>query len=176
MTAHVETRRQVSRRGLGQGSGQGSLFQSVSETDDTRRISATAESGAGPLRQSQARTSMPDARRALALIALLFRALCVLAAFGTTRLIRDALARSRCIITACWEIVLRPMIAGTALPVLAGDPRDDFRDAAPMLRLIATISSRRASIGRRRATGRWLTFGWGAFALVAPAASSAFFS
>ncbi len=109
--------------------------------------------------------SHPRSAYGLAVAAMLFAGLCLLAAFGAARLVRGALVQLETY-SAAWEIPFWLAIAATALlfwPAFrslncssrarAALARNDIVEAR-----IATAASRDDAL---------LTFGWGAFALIA---------
>src|SRR5262245_53274437 len=93
---------------MGQGPGEGSLLQSVNEPDGARRSPKPAETGRAP-----GLTNVPKRADTFALAALLFAGLCVAAAYGTTRLVRDVLFKLEQH-HGVWEAVFLIALAGTA--------------------------------------------------------------
>ena len=106
-----------------------------------------------------------DRARGLAVAALLFAALCVIAAFGAVHLVRGALLHLG-VYTGPWEAVFAIVIAGTALLFW------------PAVRsIMCSQRARNAVVGNDIVASRidaakakdfaYLTFGWGAFGLMA---------
>ncbi|MBI2719607.1 MAG: amino acid ABC transporter permease [Rhizobiales bacterium] len=110
-------------------------------------------------------SSQPRRPDGLALGALLFAVLCVLAAYGTVGLVRSALATLGTYSVA-WEIVFIAAIAATAVlfwPAIRG-VMFATRVRAALARGDIVEARIDAAAARDFA---WLTFGWGAFALIA---------
>ena len=109
--------------------------------------------------------SIPPRADGLAIAAVLFALFCVLAAFGATRLIRGALEHLGAF-SGGWQILFWTVIAAVALL---------FWPALQALKLARTANA--AVAGGDIVTARidgaasrefgWITFGWGAFALIA---------
>jgi polar amino acid transport system permease protein len=108
---------------------------------------------------------VPQRADGLAITATVFAALCVLGAFGATRLVRTALDHLG-VMNAAWQAVLWLVIAATAvlfwpaLKALNGASRARAALAA------GDIVEARIQTAESREHG-WLTFGWGAFAMIA---------
>ena len=108
---------------------------------------------------------LPQRADGLALAALLFAALCTLAAIGATRLIRSALDYLG-VMQGFWQIIFGLVIAATALlfiPALRAFA--ESRKAAAALAAGDVVEARIQTAASRE--NGWLTFGWGAFALIA---------
>ncbi len=96
---------------------------------------------------------------------VLFSLLCLVAAIGAVRLVRDAL-KHLAVYSAAWEIAFILIIGGTALLFYpSGRALILSRRARDALRRQDAVSSRIASAEARDQA--YLTFGWGAFALIA---------
>ena len=142
------------------------VFQSVTGPDAGEPIVRSEGDGAGQRFAHTARRVPTDAS---ALAALLFAAFCV-----SLRLGHDARSSARRLdhlqidTRAGWASIFFLMIAADGSAVLAGDPRrGDFRAAPGAALAIATTSSKRASMRASARDWSYLTFGWGAAALVA---------
>ena len=109
--------------------------------------------------------TLPKRADGLAIGSLLFAGLCVAAAFGTAGVVRHALD-ILAVYSSAWEIVFALMIAATAVLFW------------PALRAMGNSNRARAALARNdmvearidSSAARdwaWLTFGWGAFALIA---------
>ncbi len=109
--------------------------------------------------------SLPRSANGLAVAAVLFAGLCLLAAFGAARLVRGALVQLETY-SAAWEILFGLTIAATALLFW------------PAIRALNLSNRARAALAKHdivearidTAAARdyaFLTFGWGAFALIA---------
>ena len=106
----------------------------------------------------------PKPPMALAQVALLFAALCVLAAYGATNLVRAALEHLGTYSSA-WEFVFVPVILMTA--VLFWPATNAWRlsnRAAAAIRKADAVEARIAAAASRDQSS--LTFGWGFFALL----------
>lgn len=109
--------------------------------------------------------SLPQRADGLALSAVLFALLCVIAAYGATTLIRGSLEFLG-VMAGGWQIIFWSMIAVTAalfspaLTALSGSRR-----AAAALAKGDVVNARIETAASRESS--WLTFGWGAFALIA---------
>ena len=100
----------------------------------------------------------------LALAALLFAVLCTLAAYGATHLIRSALDHLGAM-NGVWQAVFWLAIAATAmlfLPALRAFGQ--ARQAGAALKSGDIVEARIQTAASRE--NGWLTFGWGAFALI----------
>ena len=107
---------------------------------------------------------MPQRADGLALAALLFAALCTLAAYGATHLIRSALDHLGAM-NGVWQAVFWLAIAATAmlfLPALRAFGQ--ARQAGAALKSGDIVEARIQTAASRE--NGWLTFGWGAFALI----------
>ena len=107
---------------------------------------------------------MPQRADGLALAALLFAALCTLAAYGATHLIRSALDHLGAM-NGVWQAVFWLAIAATAmlfLPALRAFGQ--ARHAGAALKSGDIVEARIQTAASRE--NGWLTFGWGAFALI----------
>ncbi len=101
----------------------------------------------------------------LAVAALLFAGLCVLAAIGATSLYRHGLVHIAAY-SRLWEILFAGVVVGTAL--LFGPAIRSFlfsRKARAALAANDVVEARIDTAASRDYA--WLTFGWGAFALIA---------
>ena len=110
-------------------------------------------------------SSVPRRADGLTVAALLFAALCVVAAFGTASLVRGAL-NALGAYGGAWEVIFGVVIAGTAVlfvPALRGFAA--ARRAGTALAAGDVVTARiETAAGRELA---WLTIGWGAFTLIA---------
>ena len=109
--------------------------------------------------------SLPQRADGLALSAVLFALLCVLAAYGSTALIRGSLEFLG-VMAGGWQIVFWVVIAATAAlfyPALTA--YSGSRRAAAALAKGDVVNARIETAASRESS--WLTFGWGAFALIA---------
>ena len=107
---------------------------------------------------------LPQRADGLALAALLFAALCTLAAYGATHLIRSALDHLGAM-NGVWQAVFWLAIAATAmlfLPALRAFGQ--ARQAGAALKSGDIVEARIQTAASRE--NGWLTFGWGAFALI----------
>jgi polar amino acid transport system permease protein len=112
-------------------------------------------------------SSPPISNRAdgLAIVSVLFALICVLAAYGATRLVRGALEHLG-VYSGMWQVAFWIVILATALL---------FWPSVKSLHLshqARAALSRNDIVGARIASAAsrdfgWLTFGWGAFALIA---------
>ena len=110
-------------------------------------------------------SSLPQRADGLALSAVLFALLCVLAAYGSTALIRGSLEFLG-VMAGGWQIVFWVVIAATAAlfyPALTA--YSGSRRAAAALAKGDVVNARIETAASRESS--WLTFGWGAFALIA---------
>lgn len=108
---------------------------------------------------------LPQRADGLALAALLFAALCTLAAFGATSLVRASLEHLG-VMAGVWQVVFWLVIAATALlfiPALRAF--SESRKASAGLAAGDVVEARIQTAASRE--NGWLTFGWGAFALIA---------
>ena len=107
---------------------------------------------------------LPQRADGLALAALLFAGLATLSAYGATRLVASALAGLG-VTGGVWQVLLWLAIAATALLFLpALRAMGESRKAAVALAAGDLVTARIASAAAR--DHGWLTFGWGAFALI----------
>lgn len=108
---------------------------------------------------------LPQRADGLALAALLFAALSTLAAYGATSLVRSSLEFLG-VMQGVWQVIFWITIAATALlfiPALRSYA--ESRKAAAAL-AAGDIVEARIQTAASRENG-WVTFGWGAFALIA---------
>ena len=136
----------------------------MSHNDDARHASAKGGAGAGPLTGIKLARS-PGRAEPLALVALLFAGLCVAAAFGTTRLIRGALVDLDHY-DGWWEFGFAAIIAGAAVLFWPAIRAMSFARRAGAALDRDDIVEARIDLAAAR-DWSYLTFGWGAFALVA---------
>lgn len=109
--------------------------------------------------------SLPQRADGLAVASLLFALLCVLAAYGSTSLIRGSLEFLG-VMDDAWQIAFWAVIAVTAvLFVPALQAYGGSRRAAAALAKNDIVQARIETAASRE--HGWLTFGWGAFALIA---------
>lgn len=109
--------------------------------------------------------SIPARAGGLAVAALLFALLSVLAAFGATALISKALQHLG-VYAAIWQILLWLVIAATALPMWpAARALQSANRARSALAVNDIVKARIQSAASREWS--WIAFGWGAFALIA---------
>ena len=107
---------------------------------------------------------MPQRADGLALAALLFAALCTLAAYGATHLIRSALDHLGAM-NGMWQALFWLVIAATAVLFLpAIRAFGEARRAGAALKAGDVVEARIQTAASRE--NGWLTFGWGAFALI----------
>jgi len=107
---------------------------------------------------------LPQRADGLALAALLFAALCTLAAYGATSLIAAALTHLE-VMNGWWRALFWLAIAATALLfVPAVRAFAESRRAAAALTAGDLVTARIETAASR--DNGWLTFGWGAFALI----------
>ena len=109
--------------------------------------------------------TIPQRTGGLALASLLFAALCLLAAFQATGLVRRAL-EDLGVFSIVWQAIFWLVIAATALLFLPS-----LRALAHARRAQSALATRdvveaRIQTAASREHG-WITFGWGAFALIA---------
>ena len=114
---------------------------------------------------SSAPPSVPSRADGLSIAAALFAGLCVLAAFGAVRLVRGALAGLGVYSTA-WEFVFAAVIAATAALFWPALKSLRFANRARAALARDDIVEARIDTAASRDFG-WITFGWGAFALIA---------
>jgi polar amino acid transport system permease protein len=134
----------------------------VNEPDGARRSPKPAETGAG---RAPVLSNVPKRADSFALAALLFAGLCVAAAYGTTRLVRDVLLKLEQH-HGLWEAVFLITLAGTACLFWPAIRAMTFaRRAARALDRNDVVEARIDLASAR--DWSYLTFGWGAFALVA---------
>ena len=114
---------------------------------------------------SSAPPSVPSRADGLSIAAALFAGLCVLAAFGAVRLVRGALAGLGVYSTA-WEFVFAAVIAATATLFWPALKSLRFANRARAALARNDIVEARIDTAASRDFG-WITFGWGAFALIA---------
>ena len=114
---------------------------------------------------SSAPPSVPSRADGLSIAAALFAGLCVLAAFGAVRLVRGALAGLGVYSTA-WEFVFAAVIAVTAALFWPALKSLRFANRARAALARDDIVEARIDTAASRDFG-WITFGWGAFALIA---------
>ena len=114
---------------------------------------------------SSAPPSVPSRADGLSIAAALFAGLCVLAAFGAVRLVRGALAGLGVYSTA-WEFVFAAVIAATATLFWPALKSLRFANRARAALARDDIVEARIDTAASRDFG-WITFGWGAFALIA---------
>jgi polar amino acid transport system permease protein len=136
----------------------------VSEPDGARRSPQAAETGAG-LAPVASRSSIPKRADSFALAALLFAGLCVAAAYGTTRLVRDVLFNLEQH-DGLWEAVFLLVIAGTACLFWPAIRAMTFARRAGRALDQNDVVEARIDLASAR-DWSYLTFGWGAFTLVA---------
>ncbi len=108
---------------------------------------------------------LPQRADGLALAALLFAALCTLAAYGATHLVRASLEFLG-VMAPFWQFIFWFVIAATALlfiPALRSF--GESRKAAVALAGGDVVEARIQTAASRE--NAWLTVGWGAFALIA---------
>ncbi|MFN4141577.1 MAG: amino acid ABC transporter permease [Aestuariivirga sp.] len=108
---------------------------------------------------------LPQRADGLALTATLFALLCLLAAYGATWLVRSALDHLG-VMTGLWAAIFWLVIAATSLlfiPAMAG--MAGARRARAALAKDDIVTARIETAAAR--DHAWLTFGWGAFALIA---------
>lgn len=113
---------------------------------------------------SQVSPSVSRRADGLAVAAVLFAVLCVLAAFGATRIVREALQQLDAY-DSLWQVLFWLVIAATALlfwPSLRALSLS--RQAGAALVRDDVVAARIATAASR--DYGWLTFGWGAFALI----------
>ena len=109
--------------------------------------------------------SLPARADGLAVAALLSAMLCVVAAFGATSLVRGALQHLG-VYTANWQIVFWLVIAATAFLLWpAVQAMQSANRARSALSAKDIVTARIQSAASRELS--WITFGWGAFALIA---------
>ena len=113
---------------------------------------------------------MPQRADGLALASVLFALFCVIAAFGATRLVRAALEHLGAM-AAGWQVLFWLVIAATA--VLFVPALRSFAGARRAQAAMAggDIVTARIETAASREHG-WVTFGWGAFALISLAFAS----
>ena len=114
---------------------------------------------------SSAPPSVPSRADGLSIAAALFAGLCVLAAIGAVRLVRGALAGLGVYSTA-WEFVFAAAIAVTAALFWPALKSLRFANRARAALARNDIVEARIDTAASRDFG-WITFGWGAFALIA---------
>jgi polar amino acid transport system permease protein len=136
----------------------------VSQNDDTRRASLRGVAGAGSLANLK-RPKTPGRAEPLALVALLFAGLCVFACYGTTRLIRDVLVDLGHY-AGWWEFVFAAMIACAAVLFWPAVRAMTYAKRAGAALDRNDVVAARIDIAAAR-DWSYVTFGWGAFALVA---------
>jgi polar amino acid transport system permease protein len=136
----------------------------VSQHDDLRRASRNGDGGAGPLANLK-RPKSPGRAEPLALVALLFAGLCVFASYGTTRLIRGVLIDLDHY-AGWWEFVFAAMIAGAAALLWPAVRALTYAKRAGAALDRNDVVEARIDLAAAR-DWSYLTFGWGAFALVA---------
>ena len=108
--------------------------------------------------------SLPRRADGLAVASLLFALLCVLAAYGATLIVRLALEHLQ-VYSVGWQAAFWLVIAGTGLLFWPSFRAYGLsRDAAAALSRNDIVAARIASAASR--DYGWLTFGWGAFALI----------
>jgi len=129
----------------------------VSQQDDARRSSLKGQAGA--------RSNTPKRADSLALAALLFAALCVAAAFGTAQLVRQVLVDLNHY-AGLWEAVFAVAIAGTACLFWPAIRAMTFARRAGAALDRSDVVESRIDLAAAR-DWSYLTFGWGAFSLVA---------
>ena len=108
---------------------------------------------------------LPQRADGLALASLLFAALCTIAAYAATGLVRSSLEYLG-VMAGFWQVIFWISIAATALlfiPALSSF--GESRKAAAAL-AAGDIVEARIQTAASRENG-WVTFGWGAFALIA---------
>ncbi len=108
--------------------------------------------------------SLPRRADGLAVAAILYAGLCVLAAFGATGLIRTALEQLGAY-SGIWQIVFWLMIAATAVLFWPSVRALKFSNSARVALARNDIVEARIDTAAAREYG-WITFGWGAFALI----------
>ena len=108
---------------------------------------------------------LPQRADGLATVALLFAALCTLAAYGATHLVRASLEVLG-VMSGIWQVIFWLVIAITALLFIpAIRSFGESRKAATAL-ASGDIVEARIQTAASRENG-WVTFGWGAFVLIA---------
>ncbi len=108
--------------------------------------------------------SVPRRADGLAVSALLFALLCLLAAYGATRLLRGALEQLAAYSPA-WQILFWLAIAATACLFWPAVRSYGLSREASMALARNDVVEARIATAASRDYG-WLTFGWGAFALI----------
>jgi polar amino acid transport system permease protein len=136
----------------------------VNEPDGARRSPKPEETGAGRA-PVPSRSSIPKRADSFALAALLFAGLCVAAAYGTTRLVRDVLFKLEQH-HGLWEAVFLFAIAATACLFWPAIRAMAFSRRAGRALDRDDVVEARIDLAAAR-DWSYLTFGWGAFALVA---------
>lgn len=107
---------------------------------------------------------LPRRADGLAISALLFAFLCLLAAFGTTALVGDALRQLEAYATG-WQVLFWLVIVATALLYWPAIRAYSLSRKASEAMLRNDIVEARIATAASRDYG-WLTFGWGAFVLI----------
>ena len=110
-------------------------------------------------------TPLPQRADSLALAALLFAALSTLAAYGATHLIRAALEYLG-VMQGVYQLVFWLVIAATALLFIPALKAFSAARKASAALAAGDIVEARIQTAASREDG-WVTFGWGAFALIA---------
>lgn len=109
--------------------------------------------------------SLPQRADGLAVAAVLFALLCVLAAYGSTHLIRTSLEFLG-VMDGAWQVVFWAVIAASALLLVPALRAYSGSRRASAALAKGDIVHARIETAASRENG-WLTFGWGAFALIA---------
>lgn len=109
--------------------------------------------------------STPQRADGLALASILFAALCLLAAFEATGLVRGALEHLGVFSTA-WHVIFWLVIAATALLFFPSFRALTHASRARSALAAKDVVEARIQTAASREQG-WITFGWGAFALIA---------
>ncbi len=114
---------------------------------------------------SPTETSVPPHADGLAVAALLFAILCVLAAFGTVGVVRNALVALGSY-GGAWEAVFLVVIAATAVLFWPAFRALGFARRARVALAANDIVEARIATAAAREFG-WITLGWGVFVLIA---------
>ena len=107
---------------------------------------------------------LPQRADGLAIAALLFAFLCLIAAYGATGLVRAALEHLSAM-SMPWQVLFWAVIATTALLFIPAIRAFGGARRAGTALLAGDVVTARIETAAAREQG-WLTFGWGAFALI----------
>ncbi len=108
---------------------------------------------------------LPQRADGLALASVLFALLCVVAAFGATRLVREALEHLGAMSSA-WQVLFWAVIVATACLFWPAGQSVAAASRARSALAQGDVVTARIETAASREQG-WVTFGWGAFALIA---------